>query len=63
MCGVWGGGGGDDDSKNMFTLQTKDIQTFSCVNKRMSCREIFIHSNTQRTNSGFFIYTESDMIH
>ena len=46
---------GDDDSKNIFTLQLKVNQTFSGVNKCTSCRQTFKHSNTQHTDSGFFI--------
>ena len=50
------------DSKIIFTLQLQVNQTFSVVNKCTSCRQIFKHSNTQHTDSGLFIYTESDML-
>jgi hypothetical protein len=54
--------GGDDESKNIFTMQFPFIQTFSGVKKCTSCRQTFKHSTTQHTDSGFFIYTESDML-
>jgi hypothetical protein len=50
------------DSKNIFTLHLKFIQIFSGVNKYTLCRQIFKHSTTQHTDSGFFIYTEGDML-
>ena len=50
------------DSKNIFTLQLKVTQTISAVNKCTPCRQIFKHSNTQHTDSGLFIYTESAML-
>ena len=49
--------------KNIFILLLKVIQTFSGVNKCTSCTKIFKESSTQRTDSGFFIYTGSDMVH
>ena len=50
------------NNKNIFTLQLKVIQTIRGVNKCASCRQTFKHSNTQHTDSGFFIHTESDML-
>jgi hypothetical protein len=47
---------------DILTLQLNVIQTISGVNKCTSCRQIFKQSNTQHTDSGFFIYTESDML-
>jgi hypothetical protein len=52
---------GDYDIKNISTVQLKVIQTFSGVNKCTSCRHTFKHSTTQHTDSGFFIYTESNV--
>jgi len=54
---------GDDSKKDIFALQLKFIQTICGVNKCTSCRQISKDYNTQHTRSGFFIYTESDMLH
>jgi len=53
---------GDDDNKNVYTLPLKAIQTFSGVNNWTSCRQPFIHSNTQHKDNTFCIHTESDML-
>jgi len=50
--------GWENASKNIFYIEIKVIQTFSDVNKYTSCRHTFKLSNTQHTDSSFFIYTE-----
>ena len=51
------------DNKNIFTLQLKVIQTFSGVIKCTLFTRIYKESSSQHNHGGFFIYTESDMVH